>query len=248
MITVCHLPPGTTKWNRIEHRLFSHITTNWRGRPLTSHEVILASITATTTAGGLRVRAQLDTGTYPTGTTISATDLAGIPLTRHAFHGDWNYVLHPGLPASGPPSADFADPYDDTNTSSDADRWNPALMADPGLTGMTSDELHALTGALTLLPGAAKPARGGRPWRLAFTEQVLATVLHHHTALPARPLAVLFDTRHAAMHRVLTRITRLLQQHGTTIPPATQPPTALAALHDRVQARSTPPSEPKQAS
>jgi hypothetical protein len=103
-ITVCHLPPGTSKWNKIEHRLFSHITTNWRGRPLTSHEVILASITATTTASGLRVRAQLDTGTYPTGTPISATDLAGIPLTRHAFDGDWNYVLHPGLPAGRLPA------------------------------------------------------------------------------------------------------------------------------------------------
>ncbi len=70
-ITVCHLPPGTSKWNKIEHRLFCHITMNWRGRPLTSHEVILQSIAATTTEAGLSVHAQLDTGEYPTGIQIS---------------------------------------------------------------------------------------------------------------------------------------------------------------------------------
>lgn len=94
-ITVCHLPPGTSKWNKIEHRLFSHITMNWRGRPLTSHEVILESIAATTTRTGLRVTAQLDTNTYPTGVAIDNADMASLPLTRHTFHGDWNYVLHP---------------------------------------------------------------------------------------------------------------------------------------------------------
>ncbi|MDX3589080.1 ISAzo13-like element transposase-related protein, partial [Streptomyces europaeiscabiei] len=66
-VTVCHLPPGTSKWNRIEHRLFSHITMNWRGRPLTSHEVIVESIAATTTKTGLTVHAELDTNAYPTG-------------------------------------------------------------------------------------------------------------------------------------------------------------------------------------
>ncbi|ADI12725.1 transposase [Streptomyces bingchenggensis BCW-1] len=91
--TVCHLPPGTSKWNKIEHRLFSHITMNWRGHPLTSHEVIVESIAATTTRTGLRVRAQLDTNTYPTGVAISDAEMAALPLTRHAFHGDWNYAL-----------------------------------------------------------------------------------------------------------------------------------------------------------
>lgn len=94
-ITVCHLPPGTSKWNKIEHRLFSHITMNWRGRPLTSHEVIVNSIAATTTRTGLRVTAQMDTNTYPTGVRIGDAEMAALPLTRHTFHGDWNYVLHP---------------------------------------------------------------------------------------------------------------------------------------------------------
>jgi hypothetical protein len=97
-ITVCHLPPGTSKWNKIEHRLFCHITMNWRGRPLTSHEVIVQSIAATTTGTGLNVHAQLDTGDYPTGAQISDAQMAALPITRHGFHGDWNYTLHPATP------------------------------------------------------------------------------------------------------------------------------------------------------
>ena len=170
----------------------------------------------------------------------ASPDLAGLPLTRHAFHGDGNYVLHPGLPVT----PDSADPSQNANTGSHADRWNPAVLADPELTGMTNDELQTLTSALAPLCDAAVPARGGRPWRLTFADQVLATVVHHHTALPARPLAVVFNTSHAGMHSVLTRITRLLQQHAT-IPPATQPPAALAALRDHVEALSTPPKNRK---
>lgn len=115
-ITVCHLPPGTSKWNKIEHRLFSHITMNWRGRPLTSHEVILESIAATTTRTGLRVKARLDTHTYPVGIGVGDAEMAALPLTRHTFHGEWNYALHPqptpAVPAarsSRPPRLTFAD-------------------------------------------------------------------------------------------------------------------------------------------
>jgi hypothetical protein len=98
-ITVCHLPPGTSKWNKIEHRLFSHISMNWRGRPLTSHEVIVQAIAATTTGSGLSVHAELDTTAYPTGVKIPdermrALETQGI-LVRHPFHGEWNYTLNP---------------------------------------------------------------------------------------------------------------------------------------------------------
>ena len=92
-ITVCHFPPGTSKWNKIEHRLFSQITLAWRGRPLTSHDVIINTIAATTTVTGLAVTAVLDEASYPTGTAISdeqMTDLEQHVLTRHRFHGDWN--------------------------------------------------------------------------------------------------------------------------------------------------------------
>ena len=94
-MTVAHLPPGTSKWNQIEHRLFSQITLNWRGRPLTSHQVIVDLIANTKTTTGLSVRAVLDTGQYPTGISYSDKDIAALPLVRHDFHGDWNYTLLP---------------------------------------------------------------------------------------------------------------------------------------------------------
>lgn len=95
-ITVLHLPPGTSKWNRIEHRLFSHISMNWRGRPLESHEVIIETIAATTTKTGLKVRAVLDTGVYPKGIKIGdrqMKEFEAAHLARHDFHGDWNYTI-----------------------------------------------------------------------------------------------------------------------------------------------------------
>jgi len=83
------------QWNKIEHRLFSHISMNWRGRPLTSHETIVNSIAATTTRTGLSVRAELDTGSYPTGVKVDDAQVDALAMTRHRFHGDWNYTLHP---------------------------------------------------------------------------------------------------------------------------------------------------------
>jgi hypothetical protein len=98
-ITVCHLPPGTSKWNKIEHRLFSHISMNWRGRPLTSHDVIVQSIAATTTRTGLTVHAELDTDTYPTGIKIPDAQMKALhdngALHRHDWHPEWNYTLNP---------------------------------------------------------------------------------------------------------------------------------------------------------
>jgi len=94
-ITVCHLPPGTSKWNKIEHRLFSHISLNWRGRPLVSHEVIVALIGATTTQNGLRVEAALDPRSYPTRVEVSEEQLKQVQLRPHTFHGEWNYSILP---------------------------------------------------------------------------------------------------------------------------------------------------------
>jgi hypothetical protein len=97
-VTVVHLPPGTSKWNKVEHRLFSHITMNWRGRPLTSHEVVVQTIAATTTRTGLRVKAVLDDNTYPTGLRITDRQMRELlrrHIIRHEFHGDWNYDVHP---------------------------------------------------------------------------------------------------------------------------------------------------------
>ncbi len=94
-ITVCHFPPGTSKWNKIEHRLFSYISTNWRGQPLVSLAVIVSLIGATRTAAGLRVRCELDRRAYPKGQAVSDAQMATLNLVPHRFHGDWNYTLHP---------------------------------------------------------------------------------------------------------------------------------------------------------
>jgi len=104
-ITVCHLPPGTSKWNKIEHRLFSAISRSWRARPLTSHEVVIETIRATTTTTGLTVDAELDLGTYERGIKISdqqIRELETSQLHRHEFHGDWNYSLHPATRPNTP--------------------------------------------------------------------------------------------------------------------------------------------------
>jgi hypothetical protein len=94
-ITVCHLPPGTSKWNKIEHRLFSFITINWRGKPLRSYRTIVQLIAATKTDAGLKVRAELDEKKYPKGIKVSDAQLAAVNLSRHEFHGDWNYTISP---------------------------------------------------------------------------------------------------------------------------------------------------------
>ncbi len=94
-ISVCHFPPGTSKWNKIEHRMFCHITENWRGKPLVSHEVIVNLIGNTTTQKGLRIRAELDRQTYPTGIKIADADLAELMIEKSEFHGEWNYRISP---------------------------------------------------------------------------------------------------------------------------------------------------------
>lgn len=139
-ITVCHMPPGTSKWNKIEHRLFSHITMNWRGRPLTSHEAIVNSIASTTTRTGLKVRAELDSAAYETGVRVSDGQMDALPLDRHAWHGDWNYTLRPeehrrdGIPPI--PPQDLPGP----------DR---AWLVHPALTGMPEGRWTELVATLS---------------------------------------------------------------------------------------------------
>jgi hypothetical protein len=97
-IHVCHFPPGTSKWNKIEHRMFCHITQNWRGRPLVSHDVIINLIANTATAQGLKIRAELDTASYPTGVKVSDQELAAVKLKPGGFRGEWNYCILPSRP------------------------------------------------------------------------------------------------------------------------------------------------------
>jgi len=227
-ITCCHFPPGTSKWNKVEHRLFSHITTNWRGRPLTSHDVIINSIAATTTRTGLTVQAGLDDGSYPTGVKVSNAQMAALPISRHPFHGDWNYTLHPAsrhaaatatLPAAGDQPG----------------QREPAL---PELTGLATAEMDELIARLAALRQAQReekarnhPAsdarhkpRSGRPPAFPFPDRVVATVLHLRLSLPDDTLAHLFSTSRTTIRRALAETRDLLDQHGHRIEPVTAPP------------------------
>ena len=112
-ITVCHFPPGTSKWNKIEHRLFSFITINWRGKPLRSYRMIVQLIAATTTDAGLKVRAELDENKYPKGVKVSDARLAAVNLARHSFHGDWNYTIQPAKKTLRSPSHKMTDLFMD---------------------------------------------------------------------------------------------------------------------------------------
>jgi hypothetical protein len=94
-VTVCHFPPGTSKWNKIEHRLFSYIAMNWRGKPLVSLAAIISLIGSTTTDSGLRVRSEIDEARYPKGVVLTEEQMESINIERHQFHGDWNYTIHP---------------------------------------------------------------------------------------------------------------------------------------------------------
>jgi hypothetical protein len=223
-ITVCHFPPGTSKWNKVEHRLFSHITMNWRGRPLTSHDVVINSIAATTTRTGLTVQARLDDGTYPTGVKVSNAQMAALPVSRHPFHGDWNYTLHPATgPTAGPPAGNDQEP-------------SPAAL--PELTGLAPADLDQLIAQLAALRQAQReqrarshPAsdarhkpRSGRPPVFPFPDRVVATVLHLRLSLPDDTLAHLLGTSRSTIRRALAEIRDLLDQHEYHIEPVTAPP------------------------
>jgi transposase len=221
-VTVCHFPPGTSKWNKIEHRLFSHITMNWRGRPLTSHDVIVSAIAATTTRAGLTVRAELDPGSYPEGAKVSDEQLAALPLDRHDWHGDWNYTLRPEPPAPPPPPRPPA-------REPERPDW-----AHPALTGQDASEWNQMISELTIPHQAQRDAglyirRGGPPARkpadrhppaLTLAEQALVTVLRQRFRTPQHVLAALFGVVTGTIAKAERQIRPLLTQAGYVIEPA----------------------------
>jgi hypothetical protein len=233
-ITVCHFPPGTSKWNKVEHRLFSHITMNWRGRPLTSHEVIVNTIAATTTRTGLRVRAELDASGCETGVQVSDAQMSALPLSRHDWHGDWNYTLHSREydQLSGVP-----DPFDQPSP-------DLAWLCHPALTGLPAGEWDALIATLMTLhdqqreasldkrrghrPRLAAPGTGRRPV-LTLADRLLATTLHQRLALPQVAIAALFSVRPETINKRIRDVRQLLDQAGCTIQPG---PHRLASLDD----------------
>ncbi len=214
-----------------QHRLFSHITMNWRGRPLTSHEVIVNSIAATTTHTGLRVHAELDTAAYPAGAKVSDTQIDCLPLDRHDWHGDWNYTLRPEPPAPPPP------PPEPSRAPERAD-W-----AHPAMTGMSTTAWDELTASLTVPhriqrdnelfarrggPPTRRPA-GGHPPALTLAEQTLVTVLRLRFRTPQPVLAELFGVSIGPITKAEREIRPLLDQGGHTVAPD---PTRLATLAD----------------
>jgi transposase len=225
-ITVCHFPPGTSKWNKIEHRLFSQITLNWRGRPLTSHDVIINTIGAVTTSTGLTVTAVLDENSYPTGVQVSdeqMTDLETRALTRHAFHGDWNYTFPPVLrPAPpGPPAAPAPGP----GTAARA-ALEPLVtaLASPELTGLPRQDLTALAASLELPWAAAREQRlhldrghtrhaatgPAAPFKYPLHTMLLAAIYHHRHGMPYTHIAALLGAHYSTIIAAARAITALL--------------------------------------
>jgi hypothetical protein len=195
-ITVCHFPPGTSKWNKIEHRLFSHITMNWRGRPLASHEVVVSSIAATTTRTGLTVHAELDPGSYPTGETATDAEMDALPLTRHDWHGDWNYALRPE-PSARPPAGPGS-----------------SAWARPALTGLEPAQWDQLLAAMHAAAGEPPPVH------LSLADQALITVLRLRFQTSPAALASLYGVSASTLKTAQDHAWPLLVQAGYPTEPA----------------------------
>lgn len=223
-VTVCHFPPGTSKWNKIEHRLFSRISTNWRGRPLTSHEVVVNTIGAVTTSTGLTVHAELDPGAYPTGVTVPDEVMKRLPLTTHERHGTWNYTLRPEplAPPAPPPPRDLAfgrfPPGDKT----------PAWLRHPSLTCLEPTAFEDLVTRYRaylaehppiLLPGKRPdggPGAGGR--RLSTTDQLLVYILKNRWSMAQAPLAEATGLSKNRIGTTLRETAPVLAALGHTVP------------------------------
>jgi hypothetical protein len=232
-IVVCHFPPGTSKWNKIEHRLFAHITMNWRGRPLSSHEVVVETIAATTTRTGLSVHAELDPATYPTGTTVTDEQMSTLALTTHHWHGEWNYTLHPKTIEPPPPA-----PSRSAARIAESDHA-PDWLSHPTLTGMSTHDWDQLLSAyqqhlatqpsLSLTPRShLDPRFGART--LSAHDRLLATVITHRWSTHRVALASIMGINHTTVARAIRETALDLISLGKTIPAAPIKATTTNAL------------------
>jgi hypothetical protein len=218
-IHVCHFPPGTSKWNKVEHRLFSFISMNWAATPLTSYEVAINLIAATTTTTGLTVTALLDTARYPTGIEIGEDHLKALTIVRDPERGRWNYTLPPN-PATPPPPRQ-PPPGKDTNAPPPPrprTEYETFTRSHPALTGIPRADLDALVDALAQLHTLpdTPPRRGGRQPLLSFEEQVWATLAYRHS-MTGPMTARHFDISKETLKRVAATIDPLLARHGHTV-------------------------------
>ena len=235
-ITVCHFPPGTSKWNKIEHRLFCHITRTWHARPLMTAEDAVAGIAATVTGQGLKCTAVLDDAGYPKGRQISDARMRHLEdrvLDRGAVRGEWNYAVLPRPRSAPEPEPEPERPG----------RCPPAALNHPALTGMDPGDLHALAAALDVPSGARREQRnyarrGGRRVnavrngdgsnghrRTDLTDHLIAFRLREHLHLPVQAIGALLGIDPSTVSHATTLTARLLASNG--IPqPATAPPPA----------------------
>jgi hypothetical protein len=239
-VTVCHFPPGTSKWNKTGHRLFCHVTRAWRGRPLMTAEDAVAGIAATTTFQGLKCTAVLDGAHYPKGREVSDERMRHLEdrvITRHGEHGDWNYAVLPApRPAPPPPAA----PERPGRTPS-------AMLACPALTGISAQDLADLAKALEVPFGALREQqyytrRGGRraraarataphaSLRLDLTDHLIALRLRQHAGLPAALIAHLLGVGPGTVTHATTLAWDLITRQRITLPPAVTPAPATPVL------------------
>jgi hypothetical protein len=231
-ITVCHFPPGTSKWNTIEHRLFCQITLAWRGRPLTSYDVIINTIGRVTTSTGLTAAAVLDENAYPGGREVSdqqMKDLEDRCLTRHGFHGEWNYTLL-ASPRPAPPPEPEPRP-------APAWRCGQQALSHPALTGIGTRDLAGLAAALEIPFRAHREQRRyqrtGQPrqraWgpghnrKLDLTDCLLATLIRRHLNPPVPVIAALLGADRTTVSHAISRTGKILAA-GIPLPPAAPPP------------------------
>jgi hypothetical protein len=223
VITVCHFPPGTSKWNKIEHRLFSSLSINLRGRPITSHEVLVSTIGATTTATGLAVHAELDPGAYPTGEQVHDKVVKQLPVTGHAWHGEWNYDIRPARAPTAPP------PVDPVFGRFEPGDKAPAWLAHPSLTGLEPPAWRELTARYTAyldqhpataIPNGSKPAVWTGTRKLSPADRLLAAVLTRRWRAPRAVLARLFGVAVPTLAPAIRQAAHDLDQLGHTVPRA----------------------------
>jgi hypothetical protein len=229
-ITVCHLPPGASKWNKIEHRLFSQVSHAWRGRPLTGYDVVISTISAITTTTGLTAAAVLDERPYPAGQQISDAEIKDIQdrhLNRHEFHGDWNYTL---LPVPRPAPEPAPGPILPGRASRD-------VLNHRALTGMAPAALDAWAASLedpiAALGGpAGKCRRRGSPPRLTTADLVTAARILRYLGIPQSVLAPFLGIHQATFCQALKPVTRALA--GAPAPPAAPPPQPAPRTRDQL--------------
>ena len=258
-VTVCHFPPGTSKWNKIEHRLFSQVSHAWRGRPLTSYQVIIETISAITTRTGLRVTAALDTAPAPAGQEVSDAEIAGIEercLTRHQFRGEWNYTL---LPVPRPPAPPEPEPP--------PAGWPRAALSHPALTGLDPASTDALAAAietpwaarrehdLYAARGHPRASNGGKHTRIPLRDRLLAVLILDHLGIWQKELAPALGISPSAMSHAIRPVRDILAATPlpTRAPPPANPPhtlhqlTAYAAAHGIATSHPAQPTPPQHA-